>query len=138
MLNHIRFNKFLILLTSIMLLSAFVSSCASWLPEAHRQDVLQGNEIKREALNKIQIGMKKSEITSIIGNPTLKDPFHANRWDYIYRYVPGRREAEQSRLTLYFDGDSLIRIDDSEYKEPNPLLDPADAEPRPLDQKTVD
>lgn len=81
-------------------------------------DVTQGNEIKREALNKIHVGMRKSEITPILGNPTLKDPFHSGRWDYIYRYVPGREQAIQSRVTLFFDGDTLIRIDDSDYREP--------------------
>ncbi|MCK5002218.1 MAG: outer membrane protein assembly factor BamE [Gammaproteobacteria bacterium] len=113
MANRARFKKLSILLISI----ALISSCASWLPDAHRQDVVQGNEIKRETLNKIHVGMKKSEITPLIGNPTLKDPFHANRWDYVYIYVPGRGQAKQSRLTLYFEGDELIKIDDSEYKE---------------------
>lgn len=113
MANRTRFKKIVILLISI----ALINSCASWLPEAHRQDVVQGNEIKRETLNKIQPGMKKAEITALIGNPTLKDPFHANRWDYLYIVVPGRDQAKQSRLTLYFEGDRLIKMDDSEYKE---------------------
>jgi len=111
-------NIFVLLLTILL-----ISSCASWLPDAHRQDVTQGNEIKQEALNKILVGMKKAEITPIIGNPTLKDPFHANRWDYIYRYVPGRGEAVQSRLTLFFEDDELIRIDDSDYKAPVPVVE---------------
>ncbi len=111
-------NIFVLLLTIVL-----ISSCASWLPDAHRQDVTQGNEIKQEALNKILVGMKKTEITSIIGNPTLKDPFHANRWDYIYRYVPGRGEAVQSRLTLFFKDGELIRIDDSNYKAPAPVVE---------------
>ena len=111
-------NIFVLLLTILL-----ISSCTSWLPDAHRQDVTQGNEIKQEALNKILVGMKKAEITSIIGNPTLKDPFHANRWDYIYRYVPGRGEAVQSRLTLFFKDDELIRIDDSDYKAPVPVVE---------------
>jgi len=138
MFNIARFNKFVILLILITVLPGVLTSCASWLPEAHRQDVLQGNEIKRETLDKIHLGMTKSEITPLLGNPTLKDPFHANRWDYIYRYVPGRQEAEQSRLTLYFEGDRLIRIDDSEYKEPRPLLENGDGEPKPLNQKEVE
>ncbi|MCW8831540.1 MAG: outer membrane protein assembly factor BamE [Gammaproteobacteria bacterium] len=119
--NWTPFKNFFVFLFTLWL----ISSCSSWLPDAHRQDVTQGNEIKREALDKILIGMKKAEITPIIGNPTLKDPFHANRWDYIYRHVPGRGEAVQSRVTLFFEGDELIRIDDSEYKEPEP---PADKE----------
>ena len=119
MANLTRFKKTSIFLISIVL----ISSCTSWLPEAHRQDVTQGNEIKQEVLNKIHIGMKKSEITLLIGNPTLKDPFHANRWDYIYIYVPGREQARQSRLTLYFEGDELVRMDDSEYKEIDSLTE---------------
>ena len=106
-----------------MISVAFMSSCASWLPDAHRQNVVQGNEIKQVTLNKIHIGMKKSEITPLIGNPTLKDPFDANRWDYIYRLVPGRNQAKQSRLTLYFKGDKLVKMDDSEYKELESLIE---------------
>lgn len=118
--NHMHFRTFFASLL-IMLLS--LSSCDSWLPEAHRQDVIQGNEIKREALAKIHVGMTKSEITPILGNPTLKDPFHANRWDYIYRYVPGREQARQSRVTLFFEGDKLIRIDDSGYIDPESFIE---------------
>ena len=119
MANRTRFKKTAVLLISI----ALISSCASWLPDAHRQDVVQGNEIKRETLNKIHLGMKKSEITPLIGNPTLKDPFHTNRWDYIYIVVPGRDRAEQSRVTLYFKGDELIKMDDSEFKEIESIIE---------------
>ncbi len=123
MANRTRFKKIFISLPTLLIISALTSSCASWLPDAHRPDVTQGNEIKQETLNKIHVGMKKSEITPIIGNPTLKDPFHANRWDYIYRFVPGRGEVVQSRLTLYFKDDELIKIDDSDYKAPEPLIE---------------
>lgn len=117
MVNRTRFKKLLIALPFLLL-----SACASWLPDAHRQDIMQGNEIKPEMLAKIQVGMKKSEITPLIGNPTLKDPFHANRWDYIFRYIHAHDDAEQSRLTLYFEGDTLIKIDDSDYKDPESLI----------------
>ena len=106
----------------LVLLSVFVvSACESWLPDAHRPDYTLGNVIKPDALEKIQLGMKKSEITPILGNPMLTDPFHANRWDYIYRYLPRGRTSEvliESRVTLYFEGDVLVRIDDTDYAEP--------------------
>lgn len=97
-----------------------LTSCGSWLPDAHRIDITQGNAIKREVLDKIHTGMKKSEITPILGNPSISDPFHAQRWDYIYRYIPGRGESVQSRVTLFFEGEVLVKIDDSQYREPEP------------------
>ena len=46
-----------------------------------------------------------------MGNPLISDPFHVQRWDYIYRYVPGRGEPVQSRVTLFFEGDVVITGD---------------------------
>lgn len=106
----------------LVLLSVFVvSACESWLPDAHRPDYTLGNVIKPDALEKIQLGMKKSEITPILGSPMLTDPFHANRWDYIYRYLPRGRTSEvliESRVTLFFEDDVLVKIDDTDYVEP--------------------
>lgn len=129
MSHRIIFRHFILLLLSIFILTA----CESWLPNAHRPDFTQGNAIKREALDKIQIGMKASDIVPILGNPSLKDPFHANRWDYMYRFLPGRGENVQSRLTLYFENGVLTRIDDSEYREPESFKDKASDEPAPVE-----
>ena len=96
----------------------FVSACADWLPEAHRLDLQQGNTIKLEQLEAIEIGMTKAEVRKIMGSPMLSDPFHNQRWDYIYRFIPNKGFERKSLLTLYFEDDVLIEIDDSEYGEP--------------------
>jgi outer membrane protein assembly factor BamE len=106
------------LILPLLLVCSLLSGCASWLPDAHRPDLTQGNAIKPEDLAKLQPGMNRSKVIEIIGNPTLIDPFHAERWDYIYRYIPGRGKAEQSRVSLFFDGDVLKRIDKSGYTPP--------------------
>lgn len=119
---------------TLILLSTFImTACESWLPDAHRPDYTQGNVIKREDLDKIQTGMNKSEITSILGTPMITDPFHAQRWDYIYRFLPGRGDILESRVTLFFENDVLIRIDDSEYREPEASDEKADSEPAPVE-----
>jgi outer membrane protein assembly factor BamE len=94
------------------------SACAAWLPEAHRLDLQQGNTIKLEQLESIEIGMTKSEVRKIMGSPMLSDPFHNQRWDYIYRFIPNKGFERKSLLTLYFEDDVLVKIDDSEYVEP--------------------
>ena len=95
-----------------------MSACASWLPEAHRLDLQQGNTIKLEQLEGIKIGMAKAEVRKIMGSPMLSDPFHNQRWDYIYRFIPNKGFERKSLLTLYFENDELIKIDDSQYVEP--------------------
>ncbi|NOR42686.1 MAG: outer membrane protein assembly factor BamE [Gammaproteobacteria bacterium] len=95
-----------------------ISACASWLPDAHRLDLQQGNTIKLEQLEAIEIGMTKSEVRQIMGSPMLSDPFHNQRWDYIYRFIPNKGFERKSLLTLYFENDELITIDDSQYVEP--------------------
>ncbi len=70
-----------------------ISACASWLPDAHRLDLQQGNTIKLKQLETIEIGMTKSEIRQIMGSPMLSDPFHSDRWDYIYLFIPNTVET---------------------------------------------
>jgi outer membrane protein assembly factor BamE len=95
-----------------------ISSCAEWLPEAHRLDLQQGNTVKLEQLESIKIGMTKAEVRKIMGSPMLSDPFHDQRWDYIYRFIPNKGFERKSLLTLYFEDDVLVKIDDSQYVEP--------------------
>ena len=95
-----------------------LSGCAAWLPEAHKLDLQQGNTVKLEQLEAISIGMSKTEVRKIMGSPMLSDPFHNQRWDYIYRFIPNKGFERKSLLTLYFEDDMLVKIDDSQYVEP--------------------
>ena len=98
--------------------SLLLSACASWLPEPHKLDLQQGNTVKLAQLESIEIGMTKSEVRKIMGSPMLSDPFHQQRWDYLYRFIPNKGFERKSLLTLYFEDDVLVKIDDSQYVEP--------------------
>jgi len=106
--------KYFLILCYIVTLSA----CASWLPEPHKLDLQSGNTVKLAQKEAISIGMTKDEVRVIMGTPMLTDPFHNQRWDYIYRFVPNKGFKRKSLLTLYFEDDVLVRIDDSQYVEP--------------------
>ena len=107
-----------ILLFSLIASTTLLSACTDWLPEAHKLDIQQGNTIKLEQVESLEIGMTKSEVRMIMGSPMLSDPFHSQRWDYIYRFIPNKGFERKSLLTLYFEDDMLVKIDDSEYIEP--------------------
>ena len=96
----------------------FLTACTEWLPTAHRLDLEQGNNVTIEQLEKIKIGMSKNDVRNIVGLPVISDPFHNQRWDYIYRYLPRSGFERKSRLTLEFENDRLVKIDDSEFIEP--------------------
>jgi len=103
---------------SIISCTVLLTACTDWLPTAHRLDLEQGNSIKLEQLEKIKTGMSKSEVRRIMGLPMISDPFHNQRWDYIYRYLPKSGFERKSLLTLEFENDVLVKIDDSEFIEP--------------------
>ncbi len=101
----------------ICILSALsISACTSLLPTPHKIDIQQGNRIKPETLEKLQLGMSRQQTKFILGTPLLQDAFHQNRWDYIYYFKAGNGEIKQSRLRLMFDGDVLTAIDRSQYR----------------------
>jgi len=78
----------------------------------HKIDIQQGNVITQEMLEKLKIGMDKPQVSRLLGTPLVKDPFRKGRWDYIYKFVAGDTgETQSSHITLFFDGDSLTKID---------------------------
>jgi len=107
-----------IIITSLVPVIIFLSSC-TWepdisdigLPRVHKIDIPQGNVVEQDQINQLRPGMNKQQILFLMGTPMLDDSFHANRWDYIYRFKPGYGEIESKQATLYFNkDDKLVNI----------------------------
>jgi outer membrane protein assembly factor BamE len=78
----------------------------------YRPDVRQGNYIDQTVVGQLRPGMSKEQVQFLLGTPLLVDPFRQDRWDYVYRFQPGAGgEIEQRRVSLFFQGDSLSRIE---------------------------
>jgi outer membrane protein assembly factor BamE len=90
----------------------------------HKVEVQQGNLITPEMREKIKVGMSVPMVRSILGTPLINDPFHAKRWDYVYSLEKGGKMIEKQRLTLYFEGERLIRIDDSNMPVQPVVIEP--------------
>lgn len=75
-----------------------------------RIDVRQGNHVTQEMVAQLKSGQSKDQVRFILGTPLVSDPFHAERWDYIYRFQPGHGEAQQRRLTVFFSDAKLARV----------------------------
>ena len=91
------------------------------LPIVHKIDIQQGNVVTQEMLSQLQVGMEKNKVLFVMGTPVIKDTFHANRWDYLYVYKPGRKDAERRHIVLYFEDDKLARIEGDVRPSPGPM-----------------
>lgn len=99
-----RMQKILIIV--LCTASLLVSACS-----IHKIDVQQGNVITQEMREQIKEGVSKRQVSFILGTPLLADPFHRDRWDYVYSLQTGKNKPEIQRMTLFFEDDKLIRIE---------------------------
>lgn len=95
----------------LILLSLMLASCSGGLTP-YKMDIRQGNFVTPEMREKLKIGMSKLQVRYVLGTPMINDPFHGNRWDYVYRLERGGKAVEKQDLTLYFEGDNLVRIEE--------------------------
>ena len=89
--------------TAILVLS---SGCV------YRINIQQGNFLDQAAVNTVKEGMTRSQVRYLLGTPMVADSFDHERWDYIYYFKKGRsRHVDSRRVTVYFDGDKVARLD---------------------------
>lgn len=77
----------------------------------YKVEVVQGNFISREQVEALRPGMTRQQVREILGTSLLTDVFHANRWDYVFTIRRQGVEPQQRRLTVYFKGDVLDRLE---------------------------
>ncbi|MGB1799902.1 MAG: outer membrane protein assembly factor BamE [Gammaproteobacteria bacterium] len=78
------------------------------VPLLYKIDIQQGNVIEQEMLNKLKPGMDKNQVKFIMGTPVIVDPFHNDRWEYIFSMQKGGGVREQRHITLHFDDDEKL------------------------------
>lgn len=76
----------------------------------YRIDIRQGNFVTQEMVAQLKPGMTRDQVRFVLGTPLVTDVFHAERWDYVYRFQPGRGEVQQRRFTVYFEDGKLVRV----------------------------
>lgn len=76
----------------------------------YRIDIRQGNYITQEMVAQLKPGMTRDQVRFILGTPLVADIFHAERWDYIYSFKPGRGEVQLRRFAVFFVDDKLARV----------------------------
>ena len=86
---------------AVLLLSACV----------YQAPISQGNLLKQEDVDQVAVGMTRSQVRFLLGTPMIDDPFHADRWDYVYYLKVGRRDAVFKRwVSVKFDNDVVSEV----------------------------
>jgi outer membrane protein assembly factor BamE len=98
------------LLISALLLG-LVAGCSGNKIGPYHIDVQQGNALDQENVARLKPGLSRSQVRFLLGTPLVVDPFRTDRWDYVYLYYKAGSLTEQKRISLFFDGDTLVRIE---------------------------
>ena len=77
----------------------------------YRPDMVQGNFISKEQLQRLKLGMDREEVKVVLGTPLITSVMHPNRWDYVFAFKRGDTQlVEQRQVTLVFEKDVLKKI----------------------------
>ncbi len=101
-------------LLALLCLALLTSGCV------YRVDVQQGNLLEETDIAAVKTGMTRNQVRFLLGTPMVEDPFHENRWDYMYFFRQGRsRRAERRWIIVHFDGDLVTEVERDVPVEPS-------------------
>ena len=81
------------------------------LLEPYKVDIVQGNVVTQEIMAQIQPGLGRNQVREILGTPLLVDPFHQDRWDYVFTIRRQGVPDQKRRVTVFFKGEELERFE---------------------------
>jgi outer membrane protein assembly factor BamE len=99
-------SRIFLVTSTVLVLGCGLSACVT---KPYKADVVQGNFVSSEQVAALKTGMTKAQVRNILGTPLLTDPFHAERWDYVFTYERRGVVSKARRLTVYFKSETLER-----------------------------
>ena len=77
----------------------------------YRVEVVQGNVITSEQVAMARPGLTRAQVRDVLGSPLLADPFHADRWDYVFTIRRQGAQPQLRRVIVFFKSDVLANIE---------------------------
>ena len=101
-----------------LLVGASLSGCGSFSSglsqdtfKPYVPEVVQGNFVSNEQRQALRPGMPRIQVKDILGTPLIVSLFHDQRWDYAFSIQRQGVAPQNFRLTVYFKGDVIDRVD---------------------------
>ena len=84
----------------------------------YKQPIYQGNLLEKSNVDQLQAGMSRQQVMLLLGTPSISDPFHHDRWDYVATQRTGRTDkVEMKTLTVFFENEQLARWEGEYFPE---------------------
>ena len=77
----------------------------------YRIDIVQGNAITKEQLALVKPGLTRLQVRDLLGTPLLADPFHAERWDYLFTLRRPGTDPQRRAVIVVFDGERVKSVE---------------------------
>lgn len=99
---------------------ALIVACGSF---PYKVEVAQGNFVSKEQVAALKTGMPRAQVMDILGTPLLVSVFHADRWEYVFTLKRQGVESKPYKLTVFFKGDLLDKVDGSDMPTEQEFVD---------------
>jgi outer membrane protein assembly factor BamE len=91
---------------AVLMLAPTLEGCV------YRMDIQQGNYLEGKTVDKLEVGMTRTQVRYLLGTPMVPTVFDRDRWDYLYYFQHGRlRKPSQRHLVVYFKEDKVTRVE---------------------------
>jgi outer membrane protein assembly factor BamE len=77
----------------------------------YKPDIIQGNVVTTEQISQIKPGMSRAQVRETLGSPLITDPFHGDRWDYVFTLKRQGFEDQARSFVVLFEKDQVQKID---------------------------
>jgi outer membrane protein assembly factor BamE len=77
----------------------------------YRIDIVQGNAVTKEQAALVKPGLSRLQVRDILGTPLVADPFHAQRWDYLFSLRRPGAAVQRRSVVVYFEGEVVKSIE---------------------------
>jgi outer membrane protein assembly factor BamE len=88
----------------------------------YKQPIFQGNLLEKANVDQMATGMDRAQVFTLLGSPSVEDPFHKNRWDYVASQRRGHGDTEVKTYTVYFADDKVVRWEGAYFAEQDAQL----------------
>ncbi len=95
-------------MTRFLIIAIILASLAASGGCVYRLNIAQGNMIEQEELDQVEVGMTRNQVRFLLGTPMIDDPFHKDRWDYVYFLKIGRKDATFKRWVSVVFEDNVV------------------------------